>query len=496
MCSFDRHRKRRVIYNDDADQQYVGYEGYDYRISDEQSFIAARTTPTFDSHVDTYVWCVGNGSDPPWGGRQTLRPCLRSHAHATDLIVEACHSHGLEVWGSLRINDIHDSFMADSLERSNDPLKAEHPEYLLAPESSRHLPAPLAERYLWTAFNLARAEVRLYRLSFVEQNASAHDFDGYELDFTRFVWNFPLGQERAHAHEMTDLVRQARSRLNAIGQRRGRPYTFAVHVVDSPELSLELGLDVVAWLKEGLVDVLVVGMGYLPYALRLEEWLALGKQYRVAVYPSMNTNTYITWYKEKLRRLSAWHEAIRASSAYFWQEGADGLYIFNLFCQEDKNVGPMPRQMVYAPLREIGEPAALVGRDKLYSIQPASESGFCHHGSAATPLPVPLDRFERKLPLKVGPDPDQPDARFRLSLWTAGSTEQGRLWVRLNHTLLPQPARQGDWYHLDLPSGILRKGSNELSVWSDADLAASRTPVVLHQVFLSARYGERKGGEP
>ena len=72
---FDKHRKRRVIYNDDADQQYDSYKShykydkhnYKYDILDEQDFIDSRTSPTFNTQVDTYVWCLGNGADPPWG---------------------------------------------------------------------------------------------------------------------------------------------------------------------------------------------------------------------------------------------------------------------------------------------------------------------------------------------------------------------------------------------------------------------------------------------
>ena len=75
---FDKHRQRRVIYNDDADQRYAQFSAsYGYDITDAQSFVNARTTPTFNTHVDTYVWCVGNGADPPWGAvGHSVHPCL------------------------------------------------------------------------------------------------------------------------------------------------------------------------------------------------------------------------------------------------------------------------------------------------------------------------------------------------------------------------------------------------------------------------------------
>ena len=247
---FMKDRKRRVIYNDDAYQQTDQRVSLRsrlpprkpwYNITDEQSFIDARTTPTFDSFVDTYVWCVGNGCDPPGGQfglkyRGPIWPVLGSSERAANLIVDACHAEGMEVWGSLRINDLHD-YTCD-LEETNDPLKAQHPEYLIGKTEDRDLPEERVERYLGTAFNFEHPEVRQYRVDFIKRNAAAHDFDGYELDFTRFIWNFPQGRERELAPLMTDFVRDVRSSLNDIGEKRGRPYTLVAHVMDSIETSL------------------------------------------------------------------------------------------------------------------------------------------------------------------------------------------------------------------------------------------------------------------
>ena len=225
---FEKDRKRRVIYNDDAYQQTDQRISLRtrlpsgrrwYNITDEQSFLDARTTPTFDTSVDTYVWCVGNGCDPPWGPwglkyRGPVWPVLGSSERAANLIVDACHAEGMEVWGSLRMNDLHDSQC--DLEDTNDPLKAQHPEYLIGKREDRDLPEERMERYLGTAFNFERPEVRQHRLDFIKRNASAHDFDGYELDFTRFIWSFPLGRERELAQVMTDFVRDVRAGLSQL----------------------------------------------------------------------------------------------------------------------------------------------------------------------------------------------------------------------------------------------------------------------------------------
>ena len=497
MSAFDKHRTRRIIYNDDSEHQYQG-DGYDHNITDEQSFIYARTAPTFDTHVDTYVWCLGNGAEPPWGALHSgVWPALGSEERASDIIVQACHAKGMEVWGSLRMNDIHDSFMSKSLEGTHDPLKAAHPEYLIGQPEDRELPQEFTERHLWTAFNFEREEVRKYRLDYIERQAAAHDFDGFELDFTRFIWNFPLGREIELAPLMTEFVRDVRKRLDAVAKKRRRPYTLIIHVMDSVEKSLLLGQDVEAWLKEGLIDVLTVGMGYLPYVLPLDEWKALGAKYGVPIYPSINTNTFIEWYKQfsgpkRLERVSAWHDAIRATAAWWWANGTDGIYIFNLFCQEATSVG-MARELVYAPLTEAGEPSALVGKNKVYAISPSSMSGFCHHGSEATPLPVPLDSKERKLPLAIGPDAADPKARFTIHFWTTGGQDKTSVHARLNHKLL-EPILKNDasqdqsHYVAEAGTGIMRAGFNELSVWCSQDSSDCSSPMIVHEVLVEATY--------
>jgi hypothetical protein len=385
----------------------------------------------------------------------------------------------MEVWGSLRLNDLHDAGV-ESLEETNDPLKAQHPEYLLAAREDRDLGTELLESHLWTAFNFQHPEVRRHRLEYIKRNAAAHDFDGYELDFTRFIWNLPLGRERGLAHLMTDFVRDVRSALNAIGEGRGRPYTLVAHVMDSVETSLELGQDIETWLSEGLVDVLVVGMGSMPFTLDLDTWKAVGERHGAPIYPSLNPSQK---YYKRMDRVSASHEHIRAAAAWWWQNEVDGIYLFNLFTQDD--VWGLAREHTYAPLKDIGDPSSLPGKDKLYSIDEAS--GSFAQGSEAAALPLPLDVFERRLPLNMGPDADDPRARFRIHAWTSGGSADTKVRMRLNHTLLG-PVLQDGHYTAEVPAGIMRVGYNGLAVCCDAELGKTANPMVVRGVLTSVTY--------
>ncbi len=494
---FKKKRKRRVIFNDDAYQQRTHLD-HRYKITDEQSFIDARTTPTFDTHVDTYVWCVGNGAEPPWGRfglkyRAPVYPVLGSPARATDLIVEACHSKRMEVWGSLRMNDLHDR--SYDLKETNDPLKAQHPEYLIGKLEDRDLPPERVDRYLRTAFNFERPEVRKHRLDFIRRNAEAHDFDGYELDFTRFIWSLPMGRERELAPLMTEFIRKVRSALNAIGEKRGRPYTFVVHVMDSVEACLLLGQDVEAWVSQALVDVLVVGMGNMPFAIRLDEWKALGARHGVPVYPSLNARPLFRYHQgEKQQALNrgsaASDEYIRAAAAWWWHNGVDGIYLFNFFTRED--VTGLEKKPAYAPLKEIGDPAVLAGKDKLYAIEPVAFGGMFSQGSERPQLPIALDIPERKLALSMGPDADDPKARFRILVFTRGGEADTKVWMRLNHKLL-EPVRRDGYYTVEVPAGAMWVGRNELSICCNAELGKTPHPMIVHdEVMISVTLTARR----
>ena len=328
--------------------------------------------------------------------------------------------------------------------------------------------------------------------------------------------HFPMGQGRQKAHLITDLMRQIRERLNAIGDERGRPYTLAVHVMDSLETNLEIGLDVEAWAREGLVDVLLVGLGYMPDQLAIGQWVRLAGETGVQVYPSINPNTMRAGAWETLRGKPLFREGMRAYADYYLDQGADGIYLFNFRHEPTQR---LTEEEFEGVLSELGAPETMAGKDKVYAINPTAHSGGpFYHGSEPALLPIILDRVERKLRLHLGPAADDAQASLRLSIFTAKAGKGTILWARLNHTLLPEPERDGDWFHFQVPAGVARSGVNEVGLISNVPAAGpfagligppnadpaeflkqafgrvknviqpDQEPVVVHQIFLEISY--------
>ena len=86
-------------------------------------------------------------------------------------------------------------------------------------------------------------------------------------------------------------------------------------------------------------------------------------------------------------------------------------------------------------------------------------------------LPIILDRVERKLRLHLGPAADDAQASLRLSVYTAKAGKATILWARLNHTLLSEAEREGDWFHFQVPAGVARNGMNEVGLISNVPAA-------------------------
>jgi len=163
-----------------------------------------------------------------------------------------------------------------------------------------------------------------------------YDVDGIELDFLRHPVFFPSQMEGNPATieeiaMMTALVTELRALCDSNGIK------LAIRVTDSMDLNKEIGLDVVDWLDNDLVDIVIAG-GYW----HLEPWsnlAKLGSQYDVKVYADISfggtTNSrfgHITNNGNEQTRV-IYGEILSARYA-----GLDGVYFFNKF--ETGNYNP------------------------------------------------------------------------------------------------------------------------------------------------------------
>ena len=291
---------------------------------------------------ESRTWHGGIEVDPK---DQYLNPkSLADSGHnPPQIIVDECRRRGMRAFVSLRMNDIHDGqHPRGALPNPELPtFKRLNPDWLVP------------DLDWWSALNFEVAPVRELKLRVIEEFFDRWDFDGIELDWLRHTFYFPRGLEREKGKYLTEFMRAVRRSLRQRAAERGRPIEIAVRVPERVEWCLEGGFEVPTWIREGLVDFLILGQG-LTECRGLSGFRELMGSRRLPIYPSLYPfgNGYPIYPDE----------VIRGSAANLWRDGADGLYTFNWFFY-----GNWRSRL----LREIADPG------------PASQQGQALHPGAA-----------------------------------------------------------------------------------------------------------------
>ncbi len=425
---------------------------------------------------------------------------LRLWAEGIDpwqLALEATHEAGMEYWIANRFNDLHGSRYQWKSE-----WRVSHPEYELGDKAAS--PMPRSDRQS-TGLNFAIPEVRAHRLALVEEACTRYDTDGFEWDFTRHPgYHFPDMEEGRP--KLTEYMREARALLNRVGEARGRPVGFGVRVAGTPEKCHELGLELETWIKEGLVDFVSPScywdtVTYLPFESFLE--MAKGTDCRILGCTSEQVGPGGHSRPPKA--------ALRAGALNAWKQGVDGIYLFNFHHQ---TIAKMDDREV---LSQLGDPATLEFRDKLYAEAPARgavsswpSAPFYEGSDHQLPLTLEENSVET-IRFLVSDDLETAGRRgildaVTLELILVSVTSEDAFEFKLNGKALPQTvpldvpqnytvgpgpsAFQGNYaLRYDVRAGDwVKQGWNEVEAVLRKRNPRVRTELVLHDLNLEINY--------
>lgn len=488
-------RPRRVIFNNDGNEPV-----YLCKTTSAEELLSYRTAPLAGSQVDAIFYCTwssgfglfthGTKVGEVFATREglfsrNLAPALL--AAGTDplhVMAEFGRQQGIEVFWSFRLNDTHDGSSADYgpiMFRAN-RLKREHPEWLIGSPTQR------PKHGAWSAVDFTRPEIRELAYRFVEEVCRNYDVDGVEIDFFRHPVFFKRAAQTGtecndeERQLMTDLMRRIRDMSEREGMRRGRPILMAARVPDSVEYCRAIGLDLKRWLGSGLLDLLVTG-GYF----RLNETsysVALGREYGVKVYPSLDESRVRDPEARKLRSSTA---AYRGRALEARNAGADGVYLFNAFNPND-------------PIwREVGSPALLAAADQDYFAsvlgQGAAAGGaYPHDGFIRIPRLNPASPIVLRpgatetMTLPAGAFPpgrtQGPAPAVSLRLQFTHAPAGGSIAVSVSGAPAVQVAAHGAWLEFSLPPGQRVAGSNQLTM----RLAAGAVATALTDLHCTVRF--------
>ena len=99
------------------------------------------------------------------------------------------------------------------------------------------------------------------------------DVDGVEMDYMRHPGVFRSDEAYQNRYLMTDLIETVHNRLKEVGAERGRDLQLAVRVPPTLADSVRIGLDVESWIRDGLVDIVAVGGGFIPFETPIREFV-------------------------------------------------------------------------------------------------------------------------------------------------------------------------------------------------------------------------------
>lgn len=304
-----------------------------------------------------------------WRIYENAREMIAKGTDPPAVVVRGGHQAGLDVFLSLRFNDGHDHWLKGGLEDPNmSPIKRRHPDWLLGRSVGD---------YSQFAYNFGLAEVRRYRMDVVAETIAHYDLDGFDFDFCRWPVLFRKGEGERGAAFITDMLRETRRLLARKAETAGRRLYLSVRVPYDLSGNLREGMDVAEWVKEGVVDIVVVagrGGGW-DYRLPIEEFRKLPGAERCHIV-AQNLDGF-----KEARPRSAYvlfgerdyysDEMHRAVAARHWQAGAGGIFLWNQDWLKFVKVHEFQPQS----WKELGDAELLARLDKHYVTGPAGRGG-------------------------------------------------------------------------------------------------------------------------
>lgn len=363
-------RPRRLIYNCDANNTFI----YDeppmtpadvYKYVDEVAAVGVTTffmCPNFGMVMNYPTEAgdfIGEHASPALlesvkpdaaaksseRGIVNLRGLIAAGHDPMGLMFNRAREVGMETFLTFRLNEVHAVDQEDHLILSR--FWKEHPEWRIGkpgdPLPQLYLDIlgprthPIVAGWLPGGLDFSVPEVRAHRLAQLRECCERFPIDGLDLDFQRFPMYFKPGTETDNVAVMTQWIREIRSMMREVGEKRGRPLLLSVRIMARPEQNLAIGLDPLTWAQEELVDLVTVS-----HYLRNDFPLPVA-EYRALLPPKMPMYGSIEVEPEP--------DSYRTMARDLWRGGVDGILVYNFFSTREGGKEPP-----FGLLRELRDP--------------------------------------------------------------------------------------------------------------------------------------------
>jgi hypothetical protein len=325
------------------------------------------------------------------------------------VFVDECHRCGIHAWGSRRMNDAHHTYRVLEFDRYQTKFYTAHPKLRL--KSQRD--AQVSPTYDWN-----KPAVAAQNLAFLREVAENYDVDGLDLDYTRIGPYFNTGEEAQGRQTMNQHVRDVRNMLDEVGRKKGKYLGLSAQLYAQDSLwkrkSLQLrpeagqkqahespkddvhrhfddGLDVRAWVREGLLDFLIAHCRTTSlYEMALCAWRRAveGTNCRLVAgagkpgFFKFRREGSINGYPAHLTQ----HLEHRAIAHRLYEQGAWGIFFYDYVVRSF--------ELQWQVYRELGDPERLRYANKAYVYQmvlPLALGYRSEGGKAEMEIDIPDD---------------------------------------------------------------------------------------------------------
>jgi hypothetical protein len=489
--------KRRVFFNDDGCDLGRVVENYS-----AENVVKERQVPFVGTDITTVSFSITDGDAPLYNSKvqpifgpahvpyreQTYLPKIATNIQTLiekgqcplQAMLEFNHKNNMEFFASLRMNDVHDRFIAGWITK----WKSDNPQFLV----DTTVVAPDMELYT-TAQDFTHKEVRDRKFEVIEEVSQNYDIDAIELDYIRHPILFSTAMQglpvtKEEVEIINNLMRRIRKQTDKAGKKRGRPILIAVRVPDTFELCLNLGMDVKKWIEEDLIDILIAGGSYSPYSMPVKEIVEFAHKYKVPVYPCSNQGSVAV-----IARDEDFWLILNGLLSNWYRAGADGVYLFNLATAFEQKYGQELidiRNRQYKGLNDVDDPAELIGKDKIFGVDIEKVRSLRYYKSISSPPPLPISLrgpvhygLLKHIPITIGDDINEAkekgfSAKATLIVKANGAADKNLFEFIFNGQALKNrkfitvdEKKQEYKFEIDIEPSKLRVGKNWLAVWAN-----------------------------
>jgi hypothetical protein len=183
------------------------------------------------------------------------------------------------------------------------------------------------------SLDFSKAAVQNHFLEYIEELLLHYAVDGIELDWLRYPTVLPE-EKRGDFSILNGYM----AKVRALMDRHSKALGLAVRLFPNEADNLKNGADVAAWIGEGCTDLLTLENFYIPTNYEIPVW-----EYRESIEKRNAKHlpyTLLCGSDWGVCCIKGYHLAmssalVRGFTAEALQRGADGVYLFNFFEEED-----------------------------------------------------------------------------------------------------------------------------------------------------------------